>query len=157
MTASLFHIRIHNFTGATVACRIMGKTPFILHGPENCGETHGAKWFAALLKNVRRDWPHTPLTGAIDCAHHTGQALSALESGIEHVFVGDVSPPALASLRDIAHQIGCQVWTNMVFDAPARNSTETLVINALAFYDMDDHFLPEHELEKRLRARFEQL
>ncbi|OSQ38744.1 hypothetical protein [Thalassospira mesophila] len=157
MTPNLLHIRIHSFTGATLACRIMGTTPFVLHGPENCGETHGAKWFAALLAKLRNDWPACQISGAIDCRTHTGQALSALESGIEHVIIGDINPAARASLQDIAGQKGCHIWVQTVFAPSDPCANDALVLCAMPFHDIDDHFLPGPELEKRLRTTLAQL
>jgi len=157
MSPLTFHIRIHSFTGAALACRVMGTKPFILHSPINCGETHGAKWFAGLLAELNNAWPNCRFEGAIDCTHHTGQALSALESNIAHVIVGDISADAMTSLRAIARQKGSHIWAATIFVQPRADATTTRVQNAMMLNDMDDHFLPEHELEKRLRAALAQL
>ncbi|RCK50371.1 hypothetical protein TH25_12350 [Thalassospira profundimaris] len=154
MTPHPPHIRSHSFKGAAIACKVMGEHAFFLHGPVNAGQVMGAQWFADMLTELRADYPDARILGVLDCRNHTGQALMALECGIDHVLVGTVPIAAFSALQSIASQNGCHIWRDIGPSPDTESSAEMLP--AASLFDMKDHYLPASECKKRLLAHLAQ-
>ncbi|OKH89486.1 hypothetical protein [Thalassospira sp. TSL5-1] len=148
------HIRIHSFKGAAIACEALAENTFFLHGPVNAGQIMGAQWFADMLTELRTDYPGARIFGVLDCRNHTGQALMALECGIAHVLVGAIPSASFNALQSIASQNGCHIWCNIAPSSDTESSADMLP--AASLFDMNDHYLPAAECEKRLLAHLEQ-
>jgi len=131
-------IRIHGITGARSACRVMGDRAFGLLSPEHAAQTRGALWFADLLTLVREEFPACDFTAILDCRGRVSGALAGIELGLDAVIVEPTSDTRIEKLADMARRANCIVIT----DLPA---TDTI-------YQMADNLLPDHELDRRLRA-----
>jgi len=131
-------IRIHGITGARSACRVIRDRAFALLSPEHAAQTHGAQWFADLLKLVREEFPACDFKAILDCRGRVSGALAGIELGLDAVMVDPIPEPQLENLRDMAGQTNCLVMTEF----PAKD----------VIYQMADDLLPDHELDKRLLA-----
>ncbi|AXO14515.1 hypothetical protein DY252_10005 [Thalassospira indica] len=121
----------------------MGDRAFGLLSAEHAAQTHGAQWFADLVKLVREEFPACDFTAILDCRGRVSGALAAIELGMDAVIVEPTSDNRIEKLADIARQANCSVIT----DLPA---TDTI-------YQMADDLLPDHELDRRLRAHIDGL
>lgn len=139
MTQSHPIIRIHGIKGARSACRVMGNHRFDLLSPEYAGMTHGAQWFTELVRITRSEFPDAQFAAILDCRGRVSSALAAIENGLDGVVVDARPREQLERLGDMARQMNCQVMT----EAPSANTV----------YEMDDHRLPDHELDRRLLAQ----
>lgn len=136
-------IRIHGITGARCACRVMVDRAFGLLSPEHAAQAHGAQWFADLVTLVREEFPACDFKAILDCRGRVSGALAAIELGLDAVVVEPTSDTRIEKLADMARQANCSVIT----DLPP---TDTI-------YQMADNLLPEHELDRRLRAHIDGL
>lgn len=136
-------IRIHGITGARSACRVMGDCAFGLLSPEHAAQTHGAHWFADMVMLVREEFPACDFTAILDCRGRVSGALAAIELGLDAVIVEPTSDTRIEKLADMARQAMCSVIT----DLPAADT----------IYQMADDLLPDHELDRRLRAHIDGL
>lgn len=139
MTQSHPIIRIHGIKGARSACRTLGNLRFDLLSPQHAGMTHGAQWLTDLVKIVRSEFSDAQFAAILDCRGRISSALAAIESGLDGVIVDVLSRDQLERLGDMARQTNCQVMT----EAPTANTV----------YEMNDHRLPDHELDRRLLAQ----
>ncbi len=107
---SLAHAR-----AALAAARAL-KVPVTLASAVGAGGYAGPLWFKSLIEAARADFPEVEVTAVLDCGGEAGTVLAALRHGIKHMrFSG--SGAALASLRDIAQELGAQVETGTGADA----------------------------------------
>jgi hypothetical protein len=111
---------------------------FGLLSPDHAAQSHGAQWFADLVKLVRDEFPECNFTAVLDCRGRVSGALAAIEVGLDAVIADPLPEPQLANLRDMARQADCTVLA----DFPAGQT----------IYQMADDLLPDNELDKRLRA-----
>ena len=109
----------HDFAQARAACRAAsaaGAAVEIRSAPGAAG-TIGPAWFAALVSELRAEFPGLDLTGVLDCGDAPGHALAALRQGIGHIrFIG--RGRAHARLASIAEASGA------VLAGPARNALD---------------------------------
>ena len=107
---SLAHAR------AALAAAHALKVPVTLASAVSAGGYAGPLWFKSLIEAARADFPEVEVTAVLDCGGEAGTVLAALRHGIKHVrFTG--SGAALASLRDIAEQLGAEIETGTAPDA----------------------------------------
>lgn len=138
---TVFHdpvIRIHGIKGARSACRVLADRPFVLLSPEHAAQINGAQWFADLVGLTRDEFPTASFRAILDCRGRMSGALTALEIGLDGVIIDPTGDRQTENLRDMGRQRGCQVFT-----APPPSD---------AIYEMEDHRLPDHELDRRLGA-----
>ena len=131
-------IRIHGIRGARSVCRVMGHRTFGLLSPDHAAQSHGAQWFADLVMLACEEFPACDFKAILDCRGRVSAALGAIELGLDAVIVDTMPDMRLENLRDMARQTNCIVIT----EQPAKD----------AIYQMADDLLPDHELDKRLRA-----
>lgn len=139
MTQSHPIIRIHGIKGARSACRVMGNLRFDLLSPEYAGMTHGAHWFTDLVRITRAEFPDAQFAAILDCRGRVSSALAAIENGLDGVIVDALPRDQRERLGDMGRQMSCRVMT----ETPSANTV----------YEMDDHRLPDHELDRRLLAQ----
>ena len=139
MTQSHPIIRIHGIKGARSACRVMGNRRFDLLSPEHAGTMHGAQWFTDLVQIVRSEFYDAQFTAILDCRGRISSALAAIENGLNGLIVDALPDEQIERLCDMARQVDCLVMT-----VPPSPST---------IYQMEDHRLPDHELDRRLQAQ----
>lgn len=130
-------IRIHGITGARSACRVMGARPFVLLSPEKAALSHGAQWFADLIKLISEEFPDSTFTTILDCRGRVSGALTAIEIGLDGVIVDPLPDDPVDRLQDMGRQARCTVMTEL----PPQN----------AIYEMRDDLLPDGELDRRLQ------
>ncbi|MFV1851306.1 MAG: hypothetical protein ACMZ66_11440 [Thalassospira sp.] len=139
MTQSHPIIRIHGIKGAQSACRVLGDRRFDLLSPEHAGMTHGAQWLTDLVRITRAEFSDAQFAAILDCRGRVSSALAAIENGLDGIIVDALPRDQRERLGDMARQMNCQVMT----EAPSANTV----------YGMDDHRLPDHELDRRLLAQ----
>ena len=107
---SLAHAR-----GALAAAHAL-KVPVTLASAAGAGGYAGPLWFKSLVETARADFPEVAVTAVLDCGGEAGTVLAALRHGIKRVrFTG--KDAALASLRDIAQELGAEIETGTAPDA----------------------------------------
>ncbi|NIY75941.1 hypothetical protein HED22_09825 [Thalassospira sp. HF15] len=131
-------IRIHGITGARSACRVMGNRAFALLSPDHAAQSHGAQWFADLIRLVREEFPSCDFKAVLDCRGRVSGALAAIELGLDAVIVDPLPADQLENLRDMARQADSRVMTELP--------------DSDVLYQMADDILPDKELDKRLLA-----
>lgn len=129
--------RIHNFATGKVICHVMQDRPFILLGPPDCATGLGAGWLGELVLALRTEFPQSRFAVMIDCADHAGAALTAIDRGLEHILIRDISSQAHDRLVDLAGQKNITIWNALPDDPP--------------IHDIGNPFLPPDEMERRLR------
>ncbi len=139
MTQSHPIIRIHGIKGARSACRFLGDRRFDLLSPEHAGMTHGAQWFTDLVRITRAEFSDAQFAAILDCRGRVSSALAAIENGLDGVLIDALLCDQHERLSDMVRQMNCQVMTE--------------ALSANTVYEMDDHRLPDHELDRRLLAQ----
>lgn len=136
-------IRIHGIKGARSACRILDQTHFILLSPEHAALSHGAQWFADLVQIVRAEFDRADVKAVLDCRGRLSGALAAIEVGLNGVIIDLLPDNQIENLRDLAQHAQCDIMT-----APPK---------AADIYEMEDHRLPDPELDRRLKIHLGQM
>lgn len=131
-------IRIHGIKGARSACRVFEQAPFMLLSPQNAALSHGAQWFADLVQIVRDEFNAASFQAVLDCRGRVSGALAAIETGLGGVIIDALPDREIERLRDMGRQKNCEIFTSPP--------------NAADICEMEDHRLPDHELDKRLKA-----
>ena len=110
----------------------------MLLSPQNAAQSHGAQWFADLVQIVRDEFNTASLQAVLDCRGRVSGALAAIEIGLNGVIIDALPDGQIERLRDMGWQKTCEIYTSMP--------------DATGIYEMEDHRLPDHELDKRLKA-----
>ena len=63
----------------------------------------GPRWFFEIIRLVRSEFPNLKILGILDCGDQPGDALAAIETGVEALAL-TAKPAALRSIREIADQ-----------------------------------------------------
>ncbi len=63
----------------------------------------GPRWFFEIIRLVRSEFPNLKILGILDCGDQPGDALAAIETGVEALAL-TAKPPTLRSIREIADQ-----------------------------------------------------
>ena len=65
----------------------------------------GPRWFYEIIRMVRSEFPNLQILGILDCGDQPGDALAAIETGIEALALTG-KPSTIRSIREIADQAG---------------------------------------------------
>ena len=107
---SLAHAR------AALAAARAREVPITLASAAGAGGYAGPLWFKSVIETARADFPEVEVTAVLDCGGEAGTTLAALRHGIKRVrFTGNEA--ALASLRDIARELGAEIEAGAPSDA----------------------------------------
>ena len=63
----------------------------------------GPRWFFEIIRLVRSEFPNLKILGILDCGDQPGDALAAIETGIEALAL-TAKPATIRSIRQIADQ-----------------------------------------------------
>ena len=103
-------ILIHGLADARAAlanARAAGEAVTLLSAPVAAAHG-GAAWFAEVIAQAAREFPHARFEAILDCGDGAGYAMAALRAGIKTLrFTG--SPEIASKLDDMARACGARV------------------------------------------------
>ena len=96
---------IHGIYHARASCRAsLGNGQLVsIWSAFGASSYMGPRWFFEIIKLVRSEFPTLKILGILDCGDQPGDALAAIETGIEALAL-TAKPAALRSIREIADQ-----------------------------------------------------
>jgi len=92
---------------ALAAARTL-RTPVALRSAEGAARYAGAGWFAAMIRQAKREFPDVAFTASLDCGDDAGYAMSAFREGIALVRVR-TSKQVRDKLASIARKSGAKL------------------------------------------------
>lgn len=104
-------IVVHDIEHARVAVGVakeLGKPVTLLSAPAAASAV-GPAWFAALVREVRAEFPDVEVEAILDCDRAAGRAMAALQTGFNGiVFTGTTA--TLLKLADLGEDQRCTLY-----------------------------------------------
>ena len=96
---------IHGIYHARASCRAaLGKGQLVsIWSAFGASSYMGPRWFFEIIRLVRSEFPNLKILGILDCGDQPGDALAAIETGVEALAL-TAKPATLRSIREIADQ-----------------------------------------------------
>ena len=96
---------IHEIYHARASCRAaLGNGQLVsIWSAFGASSYMGPRWFFEIIRLVRSEFPNLKILGILDCGDQPGDALAAIETGVEALAL-TAKPATLRSVREIADQ-----------------------------------------------------